>query len=88
MNCYPRGRSSCGRRVRPATARSGEKDDPESSSMFGVILFTGGPRRARRIVLAFDSASDADAFAVENHYVDYLVAPLSFLAPAGTRRIR
>ncbi|OAA26677.1 hypothetical protein UG55_101333 [Frankia sp. EI5c] len=56
--------------------------------MFGVILFAGGPRRARRIVLAFDSASDADAFAVENHYVDYLVAPLSFLAPTGVRRIR
>ncbi len=88
MNRYSRSRGHCGRRVRPATMRPGEADDPDSSSMFGVILFVAGSRRARRIVLAFDSASDADAYAVENHYVDYLVAPLSFLSPAGIRRVR
>lgn len=88
MKRCSRGRASCGRRVRSALVRSSEGCDPESSSMFGVILFTGGPRRARRIVLAFDSASEADAFAVENHYADYLVAPLSFLAPAGIRPVR
>ncbi|ONH60540.1 hypothetical protein CcI49_10735 [Frankia sp. CcI49] len=65
-----------------------EGGDFDPSSMFGVILLSGGARRARRIVLAFDSASEADAFAVENHYVDYLVAPLSFLSPTGVRGLR
>lgn len=49
-----------------------------------MILFEGGLRRARHVVLAFETASEADAFAIDNHYVDYLVAPLSFLAPAGS----
>lgn len=87
MHRSSRVRTSCGRRVRPAVSQTAEGGDPDASSMFGVILFSDSSRRARQVVLAFDSATDADAFAVENHYVDYLVAPLSFLAPTGVRPI-
>jgi hypothetical protein len=53
---------------------------------FGVIVFEGRLRRARQVVLAFDSAADADAYANAARFADYLVAPLSFLSPAGVRR--
>ncbi|OHV44860.1 hypothetical protein BCD48_24255 [Pseudofrankia sp. BMG5.36] len=57
-----------------------------SPDRFGVIVFEGGPWQARRVVLAFDTALQAAAFAAEHRLSDYLVAPLSFLTPTGVPR--
>ncbi|WP_232303801.1 hypothetical protein [Pseudofrankia sp. DC12] len=51
-----------------------------------MIVFESGPWRARRVVLAFDTPLEAAAYAAENAFVDYLIAPLSFLAPTGVPR--
>jgi len=83
---YKYGRYACGRRVRSALLPLADEEDPDSPPKYGLILFEGGARRARQIILAFDSAAEADSFAVNHHYADYLVAPLSFLAPLGIRR--
>ncbi|ONH27338.1 hypothetical protein BL253_22360 [Pseudofrankia asymbiotica] len=58
----------------------------DSPDRFGVIVFEGGPWQARRVVLAFDTALQAAAFAAEHRLSDYLVAPLSFLTPTGVPR--
>jgi hypothetical protein len=88
MSSGLRSRGMCGRRPRSSQLRdtAADSDDPESAPKFGVIILDGRFRRARRVVLAFDTASDADAYATAHDYVNYLVAPLSFLAPAGVPR--
>ena len=68
----------------PAPPRRSMPDD--ATERFGVIVFEGGPWRARRVVLAFDTPLEAAAYAAENAFVDYLIAPLSFLAPTGVPR--
>jgi len=84
-------------RVRPRPvewpAASNESTPPardvaseDSSESFGVIVFESGSRQARRVVLAFETPLAAAAYAVEHQLPDYLVAPLSFLAPAGVPR--
>lgn len=82
-----RSRTWCGRGPRVTAAESRDVDEPQGSPVtFGVIVFEGRLRRARQVVLAFDSAADADAYANAARFADYLVAPLSFLSPAGVRR--
>ncbi|WP_307874890.1 hypothetical protein [Frankia nepalensis] len=51
-----------------------------------MIVFEGGPWQARHVVLAFDTPLEAAAYAAEHRLSDYLVAPLSFLAPTGVPR--
>ena len=68
----------------PAPPRRPMPDD--ATEKFGVIVFEGGPWRARRVVLAFDTPLEAAAYAADNAFVDYLIAPLSFLAPTGLPR--
>jgi hypothetical protein len=58
----------------------------DATEKFGVIVFDGGPWQARRVVLAFDTPLEAAAYAAENAFPDYLIAPLSFLAPSGVPR--
>ena len=79
-------RHTCGRRLRPAPLPLTAGEEPDPSPKYGVLLFEEGAHRAREIVLAFDSASDAEAFAIDSRCTDYLVAPLSFLAPVGVYR--
>jgi hypothetical protein len=54
-----------------------------ATEKFGVIVFEGGPWRERRVVLAFDTRFEAAAYAAENAFEDFLIAPLAFLAPTG-----
>jgi hypothetical protein len=84
-----------GVRPRPLDRRAAAPSDPppawawppdETVEKFGVIVFEGGPWRARRVVLAFDTRLEAAAYAAENALADYLVAPLSFLTPTGVPR--
>jgi hypothetical protein len=65
----------------PVPPRRPPADD--ATEKFGVIVFEGGPWRARRVVLAFDTPLEAASYAAENSFADYLIAPLSFLAPSG-----
>ena len=68
----------------PPPARFTPRD--ETVEKFGVIVFEGDPWQARQVVLAFDTRLEAAAYAAENALTDYLVAPLSFLAPTGVPR--
>lgn len=82
MSAALRARVMCGRR-RQARRPSAPDDEAPADKLFGVVIFDTRQRRARRVVLAFDSMSAADAYAVDNRFRDYVVVPLSFLAPAG-----
>jgi len=68
----------------PVPPRRPAADD--ATEKFGVIVFEGGPWQARRVVLAFDTRLEAASYATENSFADYLIAPLSFLAPGGVPR--
>jgi hypothetical protein len=48
--------------------------------LFSVVLFDGDHRRARDVLLAFESARAADDYATKRGFDDYLVVPLAFLA--------
>ena len=80
---------TCGRRpisgaVRPATtARPGVADLPPEALLYGVVWFEGLRRKARSVVLAFESANAADEYASLSGFDDYLVVPLAFLTPTA-----
>jgi hypothetical protein len=82
MSSALRTRALCGRRGQ-VRRPSPPADEPPAGELFGVVILDGRQRRARSVVLAFDNAEAATAYAVDNQLVDYFVAPLSFLAPAG-----
>jgi hypothetical protein len=70
--------------VAPSDPRPPRVLTPDATlEKFGVIVFEGDPWQARQVVLAFDTRLEAAAYAADNQLTDYLIAPLSFLAPTG-----